>query len=130
MSRRTSRGHSARHLLNRNQLRQSLIVAAPPSVAIAALAGLQAALAIFLALLTAHLSPWPELVGFPALGALAALFGRYASLRHRRRIVIISGTEARGGYHYEHRRTRTIDLDTQDYTANSSPSPWRPKDDS
>jgi len=91
MSRRTSRGHSARHLLNRNQLRQSLIVAAPPSVAIAALAGLQAALAIFLALLTAHLSPWPELVGFPALGALAALFGRYASLRHRRRIVIISG---------------------------------------
>lgn len=48
----------------------------------------------------------------------------------KNRIVIISGTEARGGYHYEHRRTRTIDLDTQDYTANSSPSPWRPKDDS
>src|SRR3546814_5764769 len=37
------------------------------------------------------LSPLPELVGFPALGALAALFGRYASLQRRRRIVLICG---------------------------------------
>lgn len=66
-------------------------VAAPPSLQIAMIAGLQAALAVLLALGTAHLSPWPELVGFPALGALAALFGRYASIKRRRRIVFICG---------------------------------------
>lgn len=86
-----TRRHSARHLLDRNQLRQSLIVATPPSLKNAGIAGFQAALAILIALATTHLSPWPQLVGFPALGALAALFGRYASLGHRRRIVMICG---------------------------------------
>ncbi|MCC2595730.1 hypothetical protein LKR43_05200 [Pusillimonas sp. MFBS29] len=42
-------------------------------------------------LATVHLSPWPHLVGFPALGALAALFGRYSSQRDRHRIVLICG---------------------------------------
>src|SRR5690554_2184368 len=86
-----SRGHSACHLLTKNQLRQSLIVTAPPSLRIASIAGFQAGLAILVALTVAYLSPWPHLVGFPALGALAALFGRYASLQHRRRIVMICG---------------------------------------
>ncbi len=86
-----SRTHSARHLLSGGQLRQSLVVAAPPSLKIANIAGAQAGLSLLIALATAHLSPWPDLVGFPALGALAALFGRYASLRHRRRIVMICG---------------------------------------
>lgn len=86
-----SRGHSARRLLARSQLRQSLVVAAPPSVRIAAIAGLQAGLALLVALLTTYLSPWPHLVGYPALGALAALFGRFASLKERRRIVMICG---------------------------------------
>lgn len=86
-----SRKHSASHLLSRQQLQQSLVVSAPPSVKIASIAGFQAALAILVALTTAHFSPWPELVGFPALGALAALFGRYASLQARRRIVMICG---------------------------------------
>ncbi len=87
----TSRGHSARHLLNGKQLRQSLLVSSPPSLKIACIAGAQAGLACFVALGTAHISPWPYLVGFPALGALAALFGRYASQQHRRRIVLICG---------------------------------------
>ncbi|NYT84957.1 FUSC family protein [Pollutimonas harenae] len=86
-----SRRHSAGHLLSGQQLRQSLLVAAPPSIKIASIAGFQAALALLVALATAHLSPWPHLVGFPALGALAALFGRYDSLQHRRRIVMICG---------------------------------------
>ena len=87
----TSRGHSARRLLTKSQFRQSLSVASPPSLSIAVIAGFQAGLAIFVALTVAYLSPWPHLVGFPALGALAALFGRYASLPHRRRIVMICG---------------------------------------
>ncbi|MDN5844476.1 MAG: FUSC family protein [Alcaligenaceae bacterium] len=86
-----SRGHTARHLLNSKQFRQSLIVAAPPSLRIACIAGLQAGLALLFAVLTIHLSPWSHLVGFPALGALAALFGRFDTLQRRRRIVAICG---------------------------------------
>ncbi|MBO9356575.1 FUSC family protein [Bordetella petrii] len=86
-----TRRASARHLLAASQFRESLAVAPPPSVRTAVIAGMQAALAVLLALTTAHLSPWPHLVGFPALGALAALFGRYATLGHRRRIVLICG---------------------------------------
>jgi len=86
-----SRAHTARHLLTTSQLRQSLLITPPPSVRIATIAGFQAGLAILVALLTVHLSPWSHMVGYPALGGLAALFGRYASLQHRRRIVAISG---------------------------------------
>ncbi|HEY9572696.1 MAG TPA: hypothetical protein VIR76_06185, partial [Pusillimonas sp.] len=86
-----TRGRSARHLLSPGQFRESLALASPPSVRNAVIAGMQAALSVLLALATMHLSPWPELVGFPALGALAALFGRYASLQRRRRIVLICG---------------------------------------
>lgn len=87
-----TRRASARHLLASSQFRESLAVASPPSIRTAIIAGVQAALAVLLALTTTHLSPWPDLVGFPALGALAALFGRYASLSERRRIVMICGT--------------------------------------
>ena len=85
------RRHSATHLLRRRQLLESVLLAAPPSLKIANIAGLQAALALLVALATVHLSPWPHLVGFPALGALAALFGRYSSQRDRHRIVLICG---------------------------------------
>ncbi len=86
----TRRG-SARHLLTRSQLQESMIVATPPPLRNACVAGFQAAITILIALAVTHLSPWPQLVGFPALGALAALFGRYASLQRRRRIVFICG---------------------------------------
>lgn len=87
----TTRSGSARHLLSRTQFQESLAVSPPPSIRNANIAGLQAALSILAALATVHLSPWPYLVGFPALGALAALFGRYASIARRRQIVLICG---------------------------------------
>lgn len=86
-----TRRSSTRHLLTIRQVQESLAVAPPPSLQNACVAGLQAALSILIALAVTHLSPWPHLVAFPALGALAALFGRYASLARRRRIVFISG---------------------------------------
>lgn len=88
---RATRRRSARDLLSVGQLQESLLVAAPPSVQNASIAGMQAALSILIALASMHLSPWPHLVGFPALGALAALFGRYASVPVRRRVVLICG---------------------------------------
>lgn len=55
------------------------------------IAAFQVALAVLIALTVTHLSPRPDLVGFPALGALAALFGRFDSLPDRRRIVFVAG---------------------------------------
>ena len=82
-----SMARAAIHLLHPQQLHDSLALAPQLSLRIALIAGLQASLAVFAALVLALLSPWPELVGFPALGALAALFGRFAPLPRRRRIV-------------------------------------------
>ena len=78
-------------MLTRLQLQESMIMATPPPLRNACVAGFQAALTILIVLAITHLSPWPQLVGFPALGALAALFGRYASLQRRRKIVFICG---------------------------------------
>lgn len=55
------------------------------------IAAFQVTLAVLVALTATHLSPRPDLVGFPALGALAALFGRFNSLPDRRRIVFVAG---------------------------------------
>ena len=54
-----------------------------------ALAGLQAAIAAAIALPLVHLSPWSHLIGFAALGALVALFGRFAPEQRRQRIVLL-----------------------------------------
>jgi len=78
-----SMARAAIHLLHPQQLQDSLALAPQLSLRIALIAGLQASLAVFAALVLALLSPWPELVGFPALGALAALFGRFAPLARR-----------------------------------------------
>src|SRR5690606_21607031 len=78
---------SARHLLTRTQFQQSLALEPPPSLKNTAIAGFQAALTVLIAMSLIYLSPWSHLVGFPALGALAALFGRYASFQRRRTIV-------------------------------------------
>lgn len=53
----------------------------------AALAGLQAAIAAAIALPLVYLSPWSGLIGFAALGALVALFGRFAPARSRNLVV-------------------------------------------
>lgn len=85
-----SRSMATRHLLMPAQLQESLAVAPLPSLPIAAIAGFQAAVAVLAAIILVTFSPWAHLVGFPALGALASLFGRYAPLEQRMRIVGIS----------------------------------------
>jgi len=79
----------ARHLLRPHQLRDSLALARQPSLRNSALAGLQSALAAAIALPLVHLSPWPHLIGFAALGTLVALFGRFAPERRRSSIVLL-----------------------------------------
>lgn len=82
-------GRTARHLLGARQWQESMSLAQIPSLPIAALAGFQAAFAVLIAIAVTHFSAWSHMVGFTALGALAALFGRYAPLAERRRIVAI-----------------------------------------
>lgn len=60
------------------------------SLKVSTIAGFQAALAVLLAIVLAHFSQWPHLVGFAALGALASLFGRFAPISRRHGIVWIS----------------------------------------
>lgn len=91
-SKRASRSRSARDLLRPTQFQESLLLAPPPSLQNTSIAGLQAAITVLIAVAAVHLSPWAHLVGFPALGALAALFGRFASMRRRRSIVTISAS--------------------------------------
>lgn len=43
---------------------------------------------MLLATVAMHFSPWPQLVGYASLGALAALFGRFATVERRMRIVV------------------------------------------
>jgi hypothetical protein len=73
------------------RLRESLAVVRPPSLRNACVAGLQAALGVVLAAALARISPWPQLAGFATLGALAALFGRFAPPQARGRIVAQAG---------------------------------------
>ena len=83
------RHESMRHLLSQRQLRDSWSLATPPSLRMALIAALQSALSVLAAIVMIRLSPWPALVGYPALGALAALFGRFAPAGMRMRIVVI-----------------------------------------
>ena len=80
---------AARHLLRPHLLRDSLAVGRQPSMRNSALAGLQAAFATAIALPLVYLSPWSHLIGFAALGALVALFGRFAPEQRRQRIVLL-----------------------------------------
>ena len=79
---------AARDLFHPDTLRPSMALARQPTVRISALAGLQAALTIAIAVPLVHLSPWPHLIGYAALGALVALFGRFAPGRSRNRTVM------------------------------------------
>ena len=85
---RPTRQHAARHLLSPAQWQESLAVVPLVSLRIACVAGLQSALAVWCAMVLMHVSPWPHLVGFPALGALAALFGRFAPVGYQRMRVV------------------------------------------
>lgn len=87
----SSRFASARYLLALARIRESLDLVSPPPLRNAAVAGMQTALAVLIAVAATHLSPWGHYAGFPALGALAALFGRFAPARRRMPIVSASG---------------------------------------
>src|SRR5690554_5928445 len=84
-----ARRATARRLLARPRLHESLNLNRNTSPYMGGIAGLQAALALLTAIVLVRHSLWPELVGFPALGALAALFGRFAPLTKRHAIVWI-----------------------------------------
>jgi len=79
------RRDAARHLLHPHQIRDSLAVNPKGYNRNSGLAGLQAALTVLIALpLVYYVSPWPHLVGFAALGAMVALFGRFETKGQRR----------------------------------------------
>lgn len=80
---------AARRLLAPEHFQASLRLNRLASPWLGVVAGLQAALAVLLAIVLVRHSQWPELVGFAALGALAALFGRFAPLLKRHGIVWI-----------------------------------------
>jgi uncharacterized membrane protein YccC len=86
-----TRRASLRRLLAPARLRESFAVTSPPSLRNAALAGMQTSLAVLIAVAATHLSPWAHMEGFPALGALAALFGRFAPAGRRMSVVLLSG---------------------------------------
>lgn len=85
----TRRMDAARHLLMPHQVRESLALAPQPWLRNGVLAGLQAALAAAIVLPLTLVSPWPHLVGFAALGTLAALFGRFAPQGARSRMILM-----------------------------------------
>lgn len=79
---------AARHLLSPRQIQESLALAPQPPLRFGLLAGLQAAMTALIALPLTHFSPWPHLIGFASLGALVALFGRFAP-EHRRSGILL-----------------------------------------
>ena len=87
----STRWASLRRLLALARLRESFAVATPLSMRNSAVAGMQTSLTVLIAVAATHLSPWAHLAGFPALGALAALFGRFAPTGRRMPIVLLSG---------------------------------------
>jgi hypothetical protein len=84
----TRRRDAVRHLLHTHRFQESVRLGTPPPVRNSALAGLQAALATALCVPLCLFSPWAHLVGFASLGALVALFGRFAPRRSRTGIVL------------------------------------------
>lgn len=82
-----ARSAAARRLLAREQLHESFRLNPNTSPYMGGIAGLQAALAVIAAIVLVRHSQWPGLVGFAALGSLAALFGRFAPMAKRHGIV-------------------------------------------
>ncbi|MBV2180385.1 MAG: FUSC family protein [Castellaniella sp.] len=82
------RRDALRQILHARRFEESLKLGTPPSVRNSALAGLQAGLTTAICVPLFLLSPWAHLAGFASLGALAALFGRFAPRRSRTGIVL------------------------------------------
>lgn len=81
----------ARMLAHPQHLRASIGWVPPQTLQTSMLAGMQAALAMVIALTAFHLSPWADLTGYAGLGAMAALLGRFAPVGRRNRIVLLAG---------------------------------------
>lgn len=79
---------AASHLVKPHQLRESMAINGRAWNRNSAIIGLQAAVASALTLLSWLASPWPDLAGVGALGALAVLFGRFAPAGARGRVVL------------------------------------------
>src|SRR5690606_1272509 len=75
---RVGHARAVRHLLCRAQWREAARLARHAHLRNSALAGVQAALTTVVVLPLVLLSPWPHLVGPASLGALVALFARFA----------------------------------------------------
>lgn len=88
MTQRVRRRDAARMLLSSRQLAESAMVVRPQGLRNGALAGFQAALTVAIALPLVQLSAWSHLIGYASLGALVALFGRFAPKARRNRIVV------------------------------------------
>ncbi|HLV76484.1 MAG TPA: FUSC family protein [Marinobacter sp.] len=87
--RRPGRRQAVVHLLNRQQLGESVRLAPQTGVRNSALAGLQVAITTLIALPLIQLSPFSHLIGFASLGTLVALFGRFAPRARRGWIVFL-----------------------------------------
>ncbi|RPD83654.1 FUSC family protein [Luteimonas sp. 100069] len=81
---RIRRRDAMRQLLQGYHLRDSVSLAPRAPIGDALAAGTQAAVAALIVLPLALLSPWPHLIGFASLGALVALFARFAPAAQRR----------------------------------------------
>jgi hypothetical protein len=79
---------AASHLVKPHQIRESLALNGRFTDRNSLLIGIQAALASSLTLILGLVSPWPHLAGIAALGALAVLFGRFATAGQRGRVVL------------------------------------------
>ena len=79
---------AARHAFTVRHLRRACSVAPQPYLRSSILAGVRAGLTVAIALPLVALSPHPELIGYAALGALPALFGRFEPRRGRSRVVL------------------------------------------
>ncbi|MBF5007011.1 FUSC family protein [Diaphorobacter caeni] len=86
-----SHGQMLMQTLAPARLRESLSLNRPSSVRNATVAGMQATIAVVIAAIALHLSPWSHMAGFAALGGMAALFGRFASPSKRRSMVFTAG---------------------------------------
>jgi hypothetical protein len=82
---------AARHLMSTDQMRETASLVPQRFLSVSLVSGAQAALVTLIALPLVLLSPWASMIGFASLGALAALFGRFAPIRQRDAIVAQCG---------------------------------------
>lgn len=86
-----SRLDSLRQMFHRKRIEESLQLAGPVLSRNPVVVGLQVSATFLISASLILASPWADLVGFAALGPLAAIFGRFAPEGQRPRIVVLCG---------------------------------------